>query len=652
MIRFKSITLSRGGSNLLFNADASVSPGERLALIGPNGSGKTTLLKALVGEVLPDAGDIEMPTMAINLLQQHAPRSTKPGWRYVLDSDEALTSAQSALDNAQASDDGMAIASALDAWQLAGGDTAEARCRELLNGLGFDNAQTELPVDALSGGWRMRLNLARVLFRPCDLLMLDEPTNHLDLDAVLWLERHLLRHDATILIVSHDRDFLDAVVNGTLSIEDASLRRYKGGYSACEAQRAQRIADTERQSEQTKREADRLQSFVDRFRAQATKARQVQSRIKAMEKLVISAPLNRASRLNLKFDDVGRMPDPVVYTEDMRIGYGDVSILNSINLKVERGARIGILGRNGGGKTTLIRSLTGELPLLGGECHRSPQVRVGYFAQDAVDFLRADDSALDHLRREAAKHAPQPPADGELRKWLGRFAFRDEDAIRPVGPMSGGERARLVLSMILWVRPQLLVLDEPTNHLDAATRDALTDALLDFDGVLMLVSHDRYLLRACVDRFILVRDGSAEEFDGDLDDYARWLRQQDKNPGAKRSNAEKQAQSTDSTNDESNSKSNRKADRQAAASRRNQHATTRRPIQKELGLIEKQMATLEAQLSALAIQLGDPSFYNDPDKSADSLRQHSVLDTKQQALEARWLELTEALEAMDRPINN
>jgi len=632
MIRFKSMTISRGGINLLTDANASISPGEHLALIGPNGSGKTTLLRALIGEVLPDAGDIEMPAMQINMLEQHAPRSDLAGWQYVLEADTALTEAQQQLEQAQAGDDGMAIAQALDAWQMAGGDTAQARCKELLNGLGFTHDQTEQPVNDLSGGWRMRLNLARVLFRPSELLMLDEPTNHLDLDAVLWLERHLTRHPATILIVSHDRDFLDAVVNGTLSIEEGALRRYKGGYSACEAQRAQRIEDTARQSEQAKQEKARLQGFVDRFRAQANKARQVQSRLKAMEKIVVAAPLASGRRLNLKLDDVGRMPDPVVRTEDMAVGYGDVRVLENVNLKIERGARIGILGRNGKGKTTLIRSLTGDLPLLDGLCHRSSQVRVGYFAQDAVDHLRDDDSALDHLRREAARHQPQAPPDGELRKWLGRFAFRNDDALRPVGPMSGGERARLVLSLILWIRPQLLVLDEPTNHLDASTRDALTEALLDFDGVLLLVSHDRYLLRGAVDRFILVRDGTADPFDGDLDDYATWLRQQEK-PGA--------AGGTDKV---SGNKSERKAQRQAAAADRAKTSAQRKPLQKELNKVEKAMADNEGRLKELSAQLADPEFYNDAEQSAQTLREHGKISGKQQSLEARWLELTEQLE--------
>lgn len=645
MIRFVSLTLSRGGNNLLSNADAAISPGERLALIGPNGSGKTTLLKALTGDVLPDQGDIDMPAMRVNLLEQHAPRSDLAGWQYVLAADDDLGRATDALDKAQQGDDGMAIASALDAWQLAGGDTAQARCHELLNGLGFSHEQASQPVNALSGGWRMRLNLARVLFRPGELLLLDEPTNHLDLDAVLWLERYLTRQPATVLIVSHDRDFLDSVVNGTLSIENGSLRRYKGGYSACEMQRAQRIADESRHAEQTQRESARLQAFVDRFRAQANKARQVQSRIKAMEKLVVAAPLTRSTRLNLKMDDVGRMPDPVIRTEALTAGYGDTLILQNINIKVERGARIGILGRNGGGKTTLIRTLTGDLPALDGQVFRSPQVRVGYFAQDAVDHLRPADSPLDHLRREAAQHAPQAPPDGELRKWLGRFAFRDEDAIRPVGPMSGGERSRLVLALILWVRPQLLILDEPTNHLDAATRDALTDALLDFDGVLMLVSHDRYLLRACVDRFLLVRNQGAAEFDGDLDDYARWLRQNDR---ADSTDTTDKAGKTDGSPSAAGSdRASRKAQRQASAARRQELAASRRPLQKELAKVEKEMASNEAVLKTLASALADPAFYDDAEQSTASLKEHGLLDSKQQALEARWLELTEALEAID-----
>ncbi len=630
MIRLSGVCLSRGGVDLIVNATTVISPGDRLALIGPNGSGKTTLLRALAGELAPDRGEIEMPALRLSVLEQVTPAGELAAWRHVLAADIELMQAQDALERAQRSGDGMAIAHALDAWQLAGGNDAEPRARALLHGLGFDQAQSDRPVDALSGGWRMRLNLARALFRPADLMLLDEPTNHLDLDAILWLEQRLKRLEATLVVVSHDRDFLDAVVNGTLSIEGTELVRYRGGYSACERQRAERITAQQREGSRVEREKQRLQVFIDRFRAQATKARQVQSRLKAMQRLPDLAPLAARRRLNLGFAAVGDMPNPVLRIDDLDAGYDGQPVLRDVTLTVERGARIGLLGRNGHGKTTLVRTLIGELPALNGEIQVSPSLRIGYFAQDAVDRLEPAESPLSLMRALSQRVKGVPDPDGPLRDWLGRFGFRDDDALRPCGPMSGGEKARLVLAQTLWQAPQILVLDEPTNHLDGDTRDALGEALLDFDGVLILVSHDRHLLNTCVDRFVLVADGRALPFAGDLEDYANWLSQR-----------EAGAASVVSV-----PRDNRREQRRAEAAERAERARALKPLKAEMARIDGEMAQLQDSLAALDTRLADPEFYNGGEQADATLQERAKLAARLERLEARWLENAEAQERL------
>ena len=521
MIRLQGLTLSRGGRVLLDRADASIGPGERIALVGQNGTGKTTLLSALAGELPPDAGDIVQPWRDVIRLEQGLPSSALPAWRFIVAGDARLAQARSALEQAERDGDGTALAHAHDHWQEAGGLTAEARSRSLLAGLGFDTAQAEQPVDALSGGWRMRLNLARALFAPGDLLLLDEPTNHLDLDAILWLERWLLRYPGTAVIVSHDRDFLDRVATATLHLDGGKLVRYAGGYSEFERLRAQRQMQAERERAAWDARVAHLNAFITRFRAKASKARQAQSRIKALERMAVVAPIRALRGIDFVLHEVGDCPDPLLQAQAVDAGYpGHPPVLRGVSMSVRRGARIGILGRNGAGKSTLIRTLVGDLAPLAGEVRVSRSVRIGYFAQQGIDRLRGDESALVQLQRIAPAQREQA-----LRDYLGRFGFSGDAATRPVGPMSGGEKARLSLALMLHDRPQLLVLDEPTNHLDAQARDALADALADFDGAVLLVSHDRYLLRATADTLMLVSDGSLREFDGDLDDYADWLLQ-------------------------------------------------------------------------------------------------------------------------------
>jgi ATP-binding cassette subfamily F protein 3 len=633
VIRIRGLTLGRGPRTLLESADAVIAAGERIALIGDNGSGKSTLLAAIAGDIAPDAGDIDVPPMRVARLAQSMPRSARPAWRFVLEADAALMRAQAALAAAETAGDGHAIAQAHDDVLACDGPSAEARARELLHGLGFDADEQERPVDAFSGGWKMRLNLARALMAPAELLLLDEPTNHLDLDAVLWLERRLTRLAATILVVSHDRDFLDRVAVATLQIDDRKLVRYAGGYSACEQARAERAAQRQRSIAAQQAQIAHLHAFVERFRAKATKARQAQSRLKALERIEVLAPLRATRGIDFDFAPVGDCPDPLVRMEDVAVGHaaadGSVhTVLRDVSMTVGRGSRFGVLGRNGAGKTTLIRTAIGELPALGGELQRSRTVRIGYFAQQQVDALRGGDSALGHMQRLAPEEREQT-----LRDWLGRFAFRGEDATRPVGPMSGGERARLALAMLVWGRPQLLVLDEPTNHLDAATRDALADALAEFDGALLLVSHDRYLLRATVDAFLRVADGTAAPFDGDLDDYAQWLMHKPAEAGGGESAPDGAL--------------SRRDERRVAAEQRAQRAAQKKPLQKRLGDAESALARIEARIAQIDARLAEPDAYRDAAAAAELGRERGLLLRERELTEERWLEIGAALEALD-----
>ena len=637
MIRLQGLTLSRGGKALLDRADASIGPGERIALIGQNGTGKTTLLSALAGDLSPDAGDVVQPWRDVIRLEQGLPSSALPAWRFIVASDTRLEAARRELAHAESDGDGTALAHAHDAWQEAGGLTAEARSRTLLAGLGFDSVQAEQPVDALSGGWRMRLNLARALFAPGELLLLDEPTNHLDLDAILWLERWLLRYPGTVVVVSHDRDFLDRVATATLHLDGGKLIRYAGGYSEFERLRAQRQLQAERQRASWDARVAHLNSFITRFRAKASKARQAQSRIKALERMAVVAPIRALRGIDFVLHEVGDCPDPLLQAQDLDAGYpGLAPVLRGVELSVRRGARIGILGRNGAGKSTLIRTLVGELAPLAGEVSVSRSVRIGYFAQQGVDRLRGDESALAQLQRLAPDEREQA-----LRDYLGRFGFSGDTATRPVGPMSGGEKARLSLALMLHHRPQLLVLDEPTNHLDAQARDALADALADFDGAVLLVSHDRYLLRATADTLLLVSDATVREFDGDLDDYADWLMQRPAAAGT----AARASNDTASGSRDDAAAPNRRDDRRVAARRRAQLAERLRPLAREVAAIETRLAHIDSRLGEIEARLADPDLYRDAAAAGALGRERAALGREKEQLEQRWLECSTAGDA-------
>ncbi|WWT74360.1 ATP-binding cassette domain-containing protein [Lautropia mirabilis] len=655
---------------LFSHASLIINPGERVALIGANGSGKSSLLALLRGDLAPEQGNVDLPRLRIAWLAQHAPRASISPVRFVMNADAAPVAAEQAIQQAEARHDGEALGEAYARWVDAGGPSAEARAAELLDGLGFGQAQLARTVDELSGGWKMRLNLACVLMAPSDLLLLDEPTNHLDPDAVLWLERQLLRHPAIQLIVSHDRDFLDRVANASLVIEDGRLERYPGGYTASENIRAERAAQRERARRDQQARIEHLNRFIARFRAKATKARQAQSRLKALERMEAIAPLRAARGIDFEFAQPPEGPDPLIRAHHPACGHTPgQTVVTLPELIVRRGARIGILGRNGTGKTTLIRTLIGELPPLSGELTRASTLDTGYLAQEQIEDLRPDESPLQHLSRLAPQEREQV-----LRGWLGRFGFPGDDALRPTGPMSGGEKTRLCLALLAWKKPGFLVLDEPTNHPDANTRDALADALAEFEGPLLLVSHDRYLLRSTVDEFWLVDDGILRPFDGDLDDYAQWLQKErsarqrgtDADPSGSasgqagsegtnasgsdgsRSSGSAQAGSGASSQQGASTGGSRADNRRERAQQRAALAARKKPVEQAIQKIERQMESLQARAATLDEQLAAPDAFADRAAATERQRERAQIATELETLENDWLERQAEIEEIER----
>ncbi len=527
MIRFTQITLRRGAKVLLEGADVALNPGDKIGLIGANGTGKSSVFAMLRGELHADQGEVDFPQRwRVAHVAQETPALDRPAIEYAIDGDTTLRRLEAELAQAEADNDGELIGSLYadladaDAW------TVRPRAETLLYGLGFSHEQMEQPVASFSGGWRMRLNLAQALMCPSDLLLLDEPTNHLDLDAILWVEEWLKKYQGTLVIVSHDRDFLDGVVNVIVHIDNKKLKRYAGHYSDFERQRAAAVVLAAGMIEKQQRERAHLESFINRFKAQASKARQAQSRMKMLAKMEDLAPLHVSAPFQFEFREPLRAPDPLLVMEGVDAGYrsesvegaADKTVLHDINFSLQSGQRYGLLGINGAGKSTLIKTIAGVLPPLSGSANFNKGLVIGYFAQHQVEMLRDDESPLWNL----AKIAPRV-REQELRGFLGGFNFPGEMALNPITHFSGGEKARLALAMIVWQRPNLLLLDEPTNHLDLETREALTVALAQFEGTLVLVSHDRHLLRATTDQFLIVADGKLQPFDGDMDDYRDWL---------------------------------------------------------------------------------------------------------------------------------
>jgi len=630
MIVFSSLQIRRGVRVLLDNATATINPGQKVGLVGKNGCGKSTLLSLLKNEISADGGNFTYPgNWQLAWVNQETPALSVPAMDYVIDGDREYRKLEAELNAANERNDGHAIATvhgkldAIDAW------TIRSRASMLLHGLGFSNEQLERPVSDFSGGWRMRLNLAQALICRSDLLLLDEPTNHLDLDAVIWLEKWLKSYQGTLILISHDRDVLDPVVDKIIHIEQESMFEYTGNYSSFERQRAVRLSQQQAMYESQQQRVAHLQSFVDRFKAKASKAKQAQSRIKMLERMEMIAPAHVDNPFHFSFRAPESLPNPLLKMEKVSAGYGDRIILDSIKLNLVPGSRIGLLGRNGAGKSTLIKLLAGELAPVRGDIGLAKGIKLGYFAQHQLEYLRADESPLQHLARLAPQEMEQ-----KLRDYLGGFGFQGDKVTENTGRFSGGEKARLVLALIVWQRPNLLLLDEPTNHLDLDMRQALTEALIEFEGALVVVSHDRHLLRSTTDDLYLVHDSKVEPFDGDLEDYQQWL-----------SDVQKQeSQPAEGAKDNANSAQARKDQKRRDAELR----TQTQPLRKEITRLEKEMEKLNATLEAVEEKLGDSGLYDQSRKAelTECLQIQAKTKSSLEECEMAWLDAQEQLEGM------
>jgi len=608
VIRLSQVSLRRGAKLLLEHTDLALNPGEHAGLIGANGSGKTSLFALLRDELHADKGEVDMPGhWRIAHVAQETPALERPAVEYAIDGDTRLRALQAELEQTH---DGARIGELHAALADADLYTARSRAETLLSGLGFKSQELTQSVSTFSGGWRMRVNLAQALMTPSDLLLLDEPTNHLDLDAIIWLEEWLRRYPGTLMVISHDRDFLDGVVKSIVHIDSRRLRRYTGDYSSFEVQRAQTVLLTQNLIEKQARERAHLQSFIDRFRAKATKARQAQSRMKMLAKMEDLAPLHVAAPFSFEFFDPERSPDPLLVLEDVAAGYGEKVVLKDLKLSIRSGERIGLLGVNGAGKSTLVKTIAGSISPLAGGITLNKGLQTGYFAQHQVEMLRDDQSPLWHLRRISESSIREQ----QLRDYLGSFNFPGEMATGPVENFSGGEKARLALALIVWQRPNLLLLDEPTNHLDLDTREALTVALAQFEGTLVLVSHDRHLLRATTEKLLIVADGALREFDGDLDDYRNWLLQREvipkKLPPAKRPKP-----------------------------------VNRKPLESRIKRLEEMMSRLHARRGEIEARLAEPALYQDAAALKALLEDQAYVAREIEQVEAEWLQKQAELDA-------
>ncbi|WGL15495.1 ATP-binding cassette domain-containing protein [Microbulbifer bruguierae] len=635
MINLQGVSLQVGGRDLLHNASCRIFPGHKVGVIGANGCGKSTLFKLLLKQQDSDAGTVEVPGgWEVAHMAQEVSASDRSALEYALDGDHRLRELQRELEAAEADgSDGKRIGELHERMAAIDGYSGPARAAQLLDGLGFSHADQQRPVKSFSGGWRIRLNLARALMCPADLLLLDEPTNHLDLDATLWLEQWLQRFPGTLLIISHDRDFLDAVVDGIISFEQQELVLYSGNYTAFERTRAERLAQQQVQYEKQQAERAHMEDFVRRFRAKATKAKQAQSRLKALDRMAEIAPAHVDSPFRFRLPCADKVSNPLIDLREAEIGYSGKTIMPRVELGVQPGRRIGLLGPNGAGKSSLIKTLAGDLPLLSGERQCGEHLRIGYFAQHQLEALDAKASPLLHLQRLSPDASEQ-----QLRDFLGGYGFVGDRVFEPVGGFSGGEKARVALALLAWQKPNLLLLDEPTNHLDLEMRHALTLALAEFPGAMILVSHDRHLLANTTDEFILVADGRAEPYDGDLDDYKQWLL------SFKRDEKRRQETPAESAETQTGDKSaeDKKAQRRAAAALREQL----KPLTNKLKSIEQKMAKAEQALHALESRLADESLYSggQQDEITRLTQEQGQARETLDALEMEWLEISEQLE--------
>lgn len=630
------LSLDRGAKNLIKSSSFTIHPNHKVGLVGSNGCGKSSLFAALLGDLSPDSGDLALPTSwDIATVRQETPSLEQTALDYVMDGDKEFRQLEHELEQARIMDNGNLEATIINKIDTISGYSLPARAGELLHGLGFLQSQLDNPVKDFSGGWRMRLNLAQALISRADLLLLDEPTNHLDLDAVIWLQRWLKRFTGTLVLISHDRDFLDTVIGQILHIEHQRAKLYSGNYTAFERQRREHLAQQDAQFQKQQKEAAHLTAFVDRFRAKASKAKQAQSRLKRLEKLPDLAPAHVDSQFTFSFAEPESLPYPLLSLDKSQCGYpksdhGEQAIiLDDVGLTLIPGSRIGLLGRNGAGKSTLIKSLAGELALLGGERYCAQDLTVGYFSQHQLEQLHAPSSPVDHILR--AKPALGEP---QARTFLGKFGFSGDQALSQVSTMSGGEKARLVLALIVLEKPQLLLLDEPTNHLDLEMRQALVMALQDFGGAIILIAHDRFLLESCVDEFYLVANGRVSDFSGNIDDYQQWL-----------NDDKKQAIKSIKTDQQSGDKGlYKKQLRQQQAELRKKSA----PMRKEADKLEKKVHQWQEELTKIEALLSDSDIYQSERKAelTDLLKKQANLKGDIEENEMLWLELAEQIEEM------
>ena len=633
MIEIKNLTLQRGLKVLLEQAALSLAPGRRVGLIGKNGSGKSSLFALLKGEITADKGNVSIPKhWKTATVAQETPALDISALDYVLQGDGELQLFQTALHEAEAKNDGMKQAEYHAKLEEIDAYSAPARAAKLLSGLGFSQEEHSRPVKSFSGGWRMRLNLAQALMCRADLLLLDEPTNHLDLETVLWLENHLSGLPCTQIIISHDRDFLNATTTQTVELSDQKLTLYGGNYDFYQAERARRLAQQQAAYLKQQAQIKHLQSFIDRFKAKATKAVQAQSRMKALDKLERIAPAHFDSGFSFEFDSPAHLPNPLLQLDKADLGYGGEPVLNGIDLSLESGARYGLLGVNGSGKSTFIKTLAGELNVLSGRIVRSDKLNIGYFAQHQLDTLRPDQSPLWHIQKLSPDVREQ-----EIRNFLGSFNFVGDAALQKTEPFSGGEKARLALAMIVWQKPNLLLLDEPTNHLDLDMRHALTLALQSFQGALIVVSHDRSLLEATTDSFLLIEQGRLKTFDGDLEDYRRYRL------------AQENAAATPAASSQSQ---NRKDVKRVEAQIRQEKARLSKPLQQKISQAEKEITALSEIQTACEAFLAQEDAYSDANKAKlqQTLAQLAETKVKLEKQEENWLAWQEELEQINHAV--
>jgi ATP-binding cassette subfamily F protein 3 len=635
MILLKQLSLRRGAKLVLDDASAVINPGEKVGLVGRNGAGKSSLFALLNGSLHEDRGDFSMPPQwRLAQVAQDMPETVDSATDFVIAGDTRLVEAQCEVAAAEASGDGERMAHAYTALHDAGSHDARARAQALILGLGFQVRELDQPVNSFSGGWRMRLQLARALMCPSDLLLLDEPTNHLDLDALVWLEAWLKKYTGTLIVISHDREFLDAVTNVTLHIENAKLTRYGGNYSTFEDMRAEQIALQQAAYARQQDKIAHLQHFIDRFKAKATKAKQAQSRVKALERMEKLAPVLTSADFTFEFRPPQALPNPMLTLKDVAAGYGDSVIVRHVDRSVLAGQRIGILGANGQGKSTLVKTIARVLPAISGEIVEGKGLNIGYFAQQELDVLRPDDTPLGHMVRLARDTVANDSSgafstkEQDLRSFLGSFQFSGDMVAQPVDTMSGGEKARLVLAMLVWQRPNLLLLDEPTNHLDLTTREALAVALNEFEGTLMLVSHDRALLRAVCDEFWLVSRGGVTDFDGDLDDYQRYLLDEAKRVRESLKAAEAAARPA----------------QPPPAPRRPPSAGRLKALRQKLDRLDARLADLHTQKDALEASLSGTLSVAEISEAGRKLQR---LNDDLAREEEAWLELSSEIEALE-----